>query len=528
MDVLKDLIDKFIELVLKLPRAVQIIAAFFLMAVIGYVVYVLFPLPQPKPAEKSAFEAAYQQALVSLNPSEGAVAIKKTIENLMHLAATTQQRCDAGSLYLAAAGDVPDSMAPTLYAFLFSSSTSTQPPPCAVTLAAQAKQTQTRQVATAVRNETPAPHAGGGEAARRIVPETTSGGTAASQILQATTAVGTTGWMYLGVAAPGGAALSAARTIRQTKVPKPGDPVVTIANVNIRQMTSPLQSTGPVIGVASKGSTVTLTGAVVPVPQGSGAAARTLLWAPVSLSLKVRPPEIVQARASPESTASAPVPTPLPIATIAPAGGRNGTATTAGIDVSSFNGVIDWPSVGRDAVAFAFIRATQGARVADQRFETNWTASKSIGLVRGAYHFFVLDDDPGEQARNFLGHVKIEAGDLPAVLDIESIHGGDAQANAKKILTYLAVVDGATGRPSILYAGYADFATLFAAAPALSKHPLWIASYGVAVPEVPGNGTTWRFWQYAATGKVAGITGTVDLDRFNGSSDQLHSFASGR
>lgn len=520
MDGLKELLDKFLELVLKLPRAVQIIAAFFLMGVIGYVVWILFPPPPPRPPEKSPYDVAYQDAM-TLNPSDKPWVIKKKIENLMHLAVTDQQRCYACGVYLSVAEKHPDAMAPSLYAFLYSSSSA--PPPCAVPLIAQAQRARTTQVAAAAVSRTPSPVSLGSPAPRLAGPET-----AASQFLQATTRVGTTGWMYLGVAAPDGNHLTAERTILQPAIPRvAGDRIVTAATVNIRQMPSPLETLGPIIGVASKGSTVTLTGPPVPKRNGSGRAARTLVWAPVSLTEKVRPPEIAQAAASPTGAPTKAASTPVPAATVAPVTSRIGSESTPGIDVSAYNVDIDWPSVARGGVRFVFIKATQGSSFFDDSsFPAQWAASKRVGLVRGAYHFLTLADG-AEQARNFLSHVKLEAGDLPPVLDIE-VRGGDPREHAKNAVAFLAAVDAALHRKAIIYAGYTDLAALLEAAPALAKYPVWIASYGVAVPEVPGTGTKWTFWQYSYRGAVSGISGSVDLDRFNGSLDELRAFAAGR
>src|SRR5581483_7236413 len=58
-----------------------------------------------------------------------------------------------------------------------------------------------------------------------------------------------------------------------------------------------------------------------------------------------------------------------------------------GIDVSHYQGTINWTSVKNSGVSFAFIKATEGLTIKDQDFDANWAGAKAVGIVRGAYHF---------------------------------------------------------------------------------------------------------------------------------------------
>jgi lysozyme len=513
MDALKALLDTFKSVVLQGPPAVKIGAAVFLAAVIGYIVYVLLPPPRHEQSA-SDFEKAYQAAWKSLNPGQPPFVVETTVENLFHLATTDRQRCDAGNLYLSIATSMPHPLEPpSLNEFLIENSA--KPPPCVVALTTMAKQTQTRQVAAATTEATTAPNA---SPSPKPLSEAGTRTSAAAQVLQATTTVGTSGYMYLGDVAAGNRLVR--RTIANETIPSAGDSVVVETNTNIRDTKDPRADIGRVVGVASKGSTITLTGPVVRVPGRVPGSGRTLAWAPVTLSTKVNPQV-----AAPPSAAVAQAPTPAPAGTIAPVRSQSGSVTVPGIDVSSFAGAIDWKAVAQTDVRFAILRATQGTKFEDERLAANWSGSQAAGLVRGAYHVYEAGSDPERQARFFASHVTLQAGDLPPMADFE-LHGAAAGASVKEFVAFVAALDAATHRTSVIYAPYADLVTLFAAAPQLANHPIWIASYGEALPQLPGGRTNWTFWQYSGTGRVNGIRNDVDLDRFNGSEEALRAFAS--
>ena len=105
-----------------------------------------------------------------------------------------------------------------------------------------------------------------------------------------------------------------------------------------------------------------------------------------------------------------------------------------GIDVSHYQGVVDWAAVAASGEQFAFAKATEGVSVADLYFHDNWAGIKSAGLLRGAYHFFHPDQNAPTQAQSFLakltaanGSPLLAPGDLPATLDLE-ITGGCSPA----------------------------------------------------------------------------------------------------
>src|ERR1700704_2322289 len=124
-------------------------------------------------------------------------------------------------------------------------------------------------------------------------------------------------------------------------------------------------------------------------------------------------------------------------------------ASAQGIDVSHYQGTIDWAQVAQAGKTFAFIKATEGTSEADPQFQANWNGAKAAGLLRGAYHFYQPGDDPQQQAGYFLNAVQPGPGDLPAVLDIEL--SGKPSEIVAGIWVWLIAVEKATGKTPILY-----------------------------------------------------------------------------
>lgn len=194
-------------------------------------------------------------------------------------------------------------------------------------------------------------------------------------------------------------------------------------------------------------------------------------------------------------------------------------STVQGIDVSHFQGTVDWKQVAQAGMSFAFAKATEGITYTDPQFATNWAGMQSAGLLRGAYHFFEANDDATSQAQHFLATVQLAAGDLPPVLDVETTAGMSDSQIWSGVSTWLQIVEQETGRQPILYTA-PGFWNTHEPHLALTSYPLWLADYA-AQPTLPDGWTTWLFWQHSQTGSVAGVTGSVDLDLFNGTLEQL-------
>jgi lysozyme len=180
-----------------------------------------------------------------------------------------------------------------------------------------------------------------------------------------------------------------------------------------------------------------------------------------------------------------------------------------GVDVSSHQGVIDWPAVAGDDIGFAYIKATEGGDFVDALFTSNWRESAQAGLDRGAYHFFTLCTGGAAQAHNFLRVAPPETGALAPAVDLE-LAGNckrrppTAEVNAE-LSRFLAIVEEAWHTRVVLYVGD-EFEPRYPVRERLGG-PLWHRRF-LRRPDVK----SWTIWQLHGYAHVSGIKGGVDLD----------------
>jgi len=227
-----------------------------------------------------------------------------------------------------------------------------------------------------------------------------------------------------------------------------------------------------------------------------------------------------------------PTPTPSPTATPTSTPIPSPTATPTyldGIDVSYHQGTIDWRQVATaGGKRFAFIRATAGTLTADTAYPTNRSGARAAGLAVGSYHFANPDtalNDASNEASWFLRNATIGSGDLVPVLDFETANGLDSASLTTWAQTWLSQVSAATGVRPIIYTTPNFWSTSMGDTDWFARNGytvLWIANWTAASqPALPAGtwgGYGWSFWQHSSSGAVPGISGAVDLDRFNGSS----------
>ena len=199
--------------------------------------------------------------------------------------------------------------------------------------------------------------------------------------------------------------------------------------------------------------------------------------------------------------------------------------TLRGVDVSSYQGSINWATVKAHGISFGFAKATEGLTIADSTFHANWSGMKAAGVVRGAYHFFHPNESATAQADFVLKTVgTLEAGDLPIVLDFEVLDGVSEATAVADALTFLKTVSSASGKTAILYMSSGFLGGSY---PALDAYTLWVANYGVSCPHMPPGRSSWAFWQDSESGSVTGISGGTDTDYFNGSLSALTALTGG-
>lgn len=222
-----------------------------------------------------------------------------------------------------------------------------------------------------------------------------------------------------------------------------------------------------------------------------------------------------------------PPPPPPPVQARPLPSGAVGGPRARGIDVSKWQGTIDWAQVKADGVQFAIARTSHGLADRDGTFARNWAGMKRHGLVRGVYHYLLPQEDPVAQANLMLDMVEaaggFEPGDLAPVLDLETRGGLTAAQVVARADAFLARVKARTGRDAMIYCSPGFWDPL--AAPSHVDNTLWVAHWGVTTPRVPSGWRAWTFWQTSSTGRVAGINAAVDTDLFNGSFEDLKVYA---
>jgi len=190
-----------------------------------------------------------------------------------------------------------------------------------------------------------------------------------------------------------------------------------------------------------------------------------------------------------------------------------------GIDVSKYQQQINWQNVQKlDAegikMGFVFVKATQGLLAKDPFYKRNMQLARAAGLKVGAYHFFEPNVSGNLQAINFINTVKLQAGDLPPVLDIEHINRKNPKKLREQLKIWLQLVEKAYGVKPIIYSNvkfYEDYL-----GNEFGDYPFWAAHY--YQPEAPRINRSWLFWQHTQYATVDGIKGKVDLNVFKGDS----------
>ena len=201
----------------------------------------------------------------------------------------------------------------------------------------------------------------------------------------------------------------------------------------------------------------------------------------------------------------------------------------SGIDVSKFQGDIDWSRVKASGVKFAYIKSTEGGDRVDENFRANWRGAAREGIPRGAYHFVYWCRDPRSQIKWFEKNVPADPKALPPVLDVELtptsptckriLHRAET---VREIGIMLAEMKRFYHKTPIIYTTV-DFYRGILSDGALKQYPIWVRSTKYK-PQVAYGQRPWRFWQYQSDGHVPGVPGHVDRNAFYGGSKQWLAF----
>jgi lysozyme len=191
-----------------------------------------------------------------------------------------------------------------------------------------------------------------------------------------------------------------------------------------------------------------------------------------------------------------------------------------GIDVSYWQGDIDWDKVHNAGVSFTYIKATEGGDRIDPKFLENWEGAKRAGIARGAYHFIYWCRPANEQALWFMLNVPPDPDALPPVLDVEwnsyskTCPGKvDRDTALAKIKILLDAMQSYTGKRPIIYTDPVFHREVLQGE--FPDYHFWLRSVA-AEPDALYGQRSWAFWQFTTTGKVPGVAGGVDRNSFSG------------
>ena len=202
-----------------------------------------------------------------------------------------------------------------------------------------------------------------------------------------------------------------------------------------------------------------------------------------------------------------------------------GITIKPGIDVSRYQGDIDWKQVAKAGCKFAYIKAGQGTSKAAEKFKYNWQGAYVNSIQRGAYWFAVPHDHTADAEANACVAVvgRLLPNDLPVALDLEQYADGlSVEALQTWVLRFMQIVDDGTGKKPILYTYMPFLLNQLGGGKLIADggYELWIARYNGNDAVDPSDSRynlcafpRWKIWQYTDAGHKAGITdGHVDFD----------------
>ena len=188
-----------------------------------------------------------------------------------------------------------------------------------------------------------------------------------------------------------------------------------------------------------------------------------------------------------------------------------------GIDVSRYQGKIDWQTVKTDKnVGYVYLKATEGASLVDVTYRYNLDEARKAGLKVGCYHFFSPTVAPETQFDNFSANVKLDEQDLLPIIDVETRGRCSLKQFCDKLTRFLGMVEEHYGVRPIIYTS-SNFYNKYLAGK-YTDYKYMIARYKDEVPELTDD-IKFVMWQFTANGRINGINGPVDRSRFT---DEYH------
>lgn len=194
----------------------------------------------------------------------------------------------------------------------------------------------------------------------------------------------------------------------------------------------------------------------------------------------------------------------------------NTNTNVHGIDVSHYQGRINWDEVAKDSkVNYVYLKATEGINYIDDTYNYNFRECKRVGLKVGSYLFFRPNLPAKAQFDLFVSQVDTKKQDLLPLIDAEVIKGASTSLFQTRLIELCELLEKEYGKKPLIYTGRNFYNKHIHGNPRLRSYKYFIASYSFDEPELYG-GDEYQLWQYSASGRVRGIRGDVDMSRLVG------------
>lgn len=186
-----------------------------------------------------------------------------------------------------------------------------------------------------------------------------------------------------------------------------------------------------------------------------------------------------------------------------------------GIDVSHWEGKIDFRKVKEAGIRIVYIKSTQGSDIVDPEFERNYRDADREGLCIGFYHYVTAGniEEAREEAAFFYEKIRDKNQHARPAMDFEQFGSLSREEIRDISAQFLRDIESSFGHRPAIYSDASNASDIFDD-DRLREYPLWIAQYGVSRPDMENPWRRWSGWQYTDRGRVKGISGRVDRDYF--------------
>lgn len=182
-----------------------------------------------------------------------------------------------------------------------------------------------------------------------------------------------------------------------------------------------------------------------------------------------------------------------------------------GIDVSHYQGIIDWREISKNKnIGYVYIKSTEGESLVDDTYRYNIEGARKAGLKVGSYHYYRPNADMNLQFENLTSQVKAEEQDLAIIIDVETRGRKSHESFISDLKAFLKRVEQHYKSKPVVYT-FQNFYNKYMSGE-FKDYPLMIAKYHDEEP-VLADGQSYNLWQYTSKGEIDGIEGYVDRSK---------------